>query len=472
MIFNSIDFLLFFPTIYAIYLFSNRKAQNIFLLVASYFFYGYWDYRYLSLLFISTVVDYIASLGIERNSENVFKKKLYLTLSILCNLGILGFFKYYNFFISSAADALSVLGLHTNPVLLKFALPLGISFYTFQTMSYSIDVYRGQLKPTKNFLDFALFVSFFPQLVAGPIERATRLLPQVLEDRKITMAMLKQGGFLVLLGFFKKIYVADNLSYIIDPVFVAESPSGFQILTATYAFMFQIYCDFSGYSDIARGISKFMGFELMLNFRQPILSVNIIEVWKSWHISLTSWLRDYLYIPLGGNKVSEFRQHINNIIIFFASGLWHGAAWTYIFWGVYNGILTSLHKIIHPYIPVLPGDNIKVVYVFKTTVKIVFTASLFGFSGMFFRCQNLEQIFHFLSNIVFAFGSFDGDMMVKFVRLVLVLLLIEIHQYANKDEFSIFKLHTSLRVAIYFVVFYSIIILGNFNKNEFIYFVF
>lgn len=472
MIFNSIDFLLFFPAVYAVYLFSNRKTQNILLLVASYFFYGYWDYRYLSLLFISTVVDFTASLGIERNENNITKKKLYLTLSILCNLGILGFFKYYNFFITSATDFLSVLGLNANPVLLSFALPLGISFYTFQTMSYSIDVYRGQLKPTRNFLDFALFVSFFPQLVAGPIERATRLLPQVLGERKITMEMLQQGAFLVLLGFFKKIFVADNLSYIIDPVFASNSSNGFQILVATYAFMFQIYCDFSGYSDIARGIAKFMGFELMLNFRQPILSVNIIEVWKSWHISLTSWLRDYLYIPLGGNKVSEFRQHINNIIIFFASGLWHGAAWTYVFWGVYNGIVTSIHKVIHPYIPVLPGDNIKIIYIIKTTVKIIFTAALFGFSGMFFRCQSLEQITIFLHNIVFEFGQLDGEMFIKFVRFIFVLLLIEIHQYANKNEFSIFQLRTVTRVALYLVVFYSIIILGNFNKNEFIYFVF
>lgn len=442
------------------------------LLVASYFFYGYWDVRYLVLLFVSSVIDYIASIGIENSSDNLKRKKLYLTLSVCSNLGILGFFKYYNFFVVSAKDALGGLGFSVNPVLLNYALPLGISFYTFQTMSYTIDVYRGELKPVRNFFDFALFVSFFPQLVAGPIERATRLLPQVLSERKISYDELQKGAFLCLLGFFKKVFVADNLSFIVDPIFSNKSATGFEVFIACWAFFFQIYGDFSGYSDIARGLSKFMGFELMRNFNLPMFSSNIVDLWKRWHISFMTWLRDYLYYSLGGSKVSVFRQHANNIITFFVSGLWHGASWHFVLWGLYGGILTSLYRIMQPYIPKLGGDNIRFIKNGKLIIKIFFTVGLFAISAVFFRASEVSVSFLLLKKLFFEFGLIDPILFEKVLKIIFLLVLIEIHQYRTNDEFSIFKLSTGVRTIAYLAMFYSILILGNFNKNEFIYFVF
>lgn len=391
MIFNSIDFLLFFIIVYAIYWKLNHKIQNRFLLVASFVFYGFWDWRFLSLLVISTVVDYIAGLGIERNSENLKKRKLFLSLSIFTNLGMLGFFKYYNFFLESALVFFNALGLRPDVHTLQLILPLGISFYTFQTMSYTIDVFRKELKPVRNFFDFALYVSFFPQLVAGPIERATRLLPQIQSVRVWNTKQVQEGTFLVLLGYFKKVFVADNIGDIVNSIYAMDDPSGGKVFISLIAFFFQIYCDFSGYSDIARGISKWMGIELMRNFNVPFFAVNIIDLWKRWHISLMSWLRDYLYIPLGGNRVSQTRQHFNNIFIFFVSGLWHGASWTFVVWGVYNGILTSLYRIISPWIPRLPGDDNRFIYGIKFTVKALTTFLFFTYSGIWFRSTSFHQ---------------------------------------------------------------------------------
>lgn len=473
MIFNSLDFLFFFPIVYALYLSSKKRGQNFILLIGSYFFYGYWDYRYLSLLFLSTIIDYYASVKIEENANNPTKKKLFVTLSIVSNLGILGVFKYYNFFATSLAVLLESFGMKANPALLQIALPLGISFYTFQTMSYTIDVYRGDLKPERNFLDFALYVTYFPQLVAGPIERATRLLPQIVSERIITFENLQKGAFLILFGFYKKVYVADNLSFIVDPVFdLSSKDSGMSVVIALAAFYFQIYCDFSGYSDIARGISKFMGIELMRNFNIPLFSVNIIDLWKRWHISLTTWFRDYIYHPLGGNKVSPTKQHINNIIVFTISGLWHGANWTFIIWGIYNGILTSLYRVLKPYFPKLPGDNIKSIRILKFSISVFITYSSFAFTSILFRAQNIGHSYNLFLRMINDIGTYDEKQIAKFIKIIGILVLIEFHQFKNDDEYSIFKLNPILRVLIYLVLFYSIIILGNFNKAEFIYFVF
>ena len=313
MIFNSIDFLFFIPVVVLVYWISNHKIQNLFLLFASLFFYGFWDWRFLSLLILSSVIDYISALGIQKYENNSSYKRMFLTFSLVSNLGILGFFKYFNFFIDNASRILGVFGLHSSVSTLEIILPLGISFYTFQTLSYTIDVYRGELKPVKNFTDFALYVSFFPQLVAGPIERATRLLPQIQSPRTWNFIQVQEGTFLILLGYFKKVFVADNIGEIVNQIYAMPDPSGSKIFIALIAFFFQIYCDFSGYSDIARGLSKWMGFELMRNFNLPVFSVNVIDLWKRWHISLMSWFRDYVYIPLGGNKVSLRKQHINNV---------------------------------------------------------------------------------------------------------------------------------------------------------------
>lgn len=472
MIFNSIDFLLFFIIVYAIYWKLNHKVQNRFLLVASFVFYGFWDWRFLGLLVISTVVDYIAGLGIERNSENQKKRRLFLTLSICSNLGMLGFFKYYNFFLESAIVFLNALGLRPDVHTLQLILPLGISFYTFQTMSYTIDVFRKELIPVRNFFDFALYVSFFPQLVAGPIERATRLLPQIQSIRVWNTKQVQEGTFLVLLGYFKKVFVADNIGDIVNSIYAMDDPSGGKVFLSLIAFFFQIYCDFSGYSDIARGVSKWMGIELMRNFNVPLFAVNIIDLWKRWHISLMSWLRDYLYIPLGGNRVSQTRQHFNNIFIFFVSGLWHGASWTFVVWGVYNGILTSLYRIISPWIPRLPGDDNRFIYGIKFTVKALTTFLFFSYSGIWFRSTSFHQAWTYTVNLFTKFDSWDGDLFNKIFRLSFLLIIIEISQFRKNDEFSIFKWKLPFRILLYVAMFYSITLMGNFNKNEFIYFVF
>ena len=469
MVFNSVDFILFFPIVYLVYINLVHKKQNLLLLAASYFFYGFWDYRFLGLIFISTVVDYYAALRI--SSATADDRKKYLYLSVMVNLGILGAFKYYNFFMDSAIHMLDQFSIHYTPAVLDVVLPLGISFYTFQTMSYTIDVYRGQVTAVKRFDDFALFVSYFPQLVAGPIERATNLLPQILHPRKISHEDLRKGGYLVLQGFFKKVFIADNLAYIIDPVFAKNDPTGMEIFVALCAFVFQIYGDFSGYSDIARGISRMMGVKLMKNFNLPLFSVNIIDLWKRWHISFTTWLRDYVYYPLGGSRVSSARFHFNNIVTFFISGLWHGANWTFVIWGVYNGVLTSLYRVFAPYLPRLQGDR-PFLQGLSVLSRIVFTFLLFAFSGVFFRSQSLQQSVDLMVRLSGGIDFSETRLLEKFVRLVLFLLLIEFWQFRQKSEYALFELKTWQRTAVYIIMFYAILIMGNFDKNEFIYFVF
>jgi alginate O-acetyltransferase complex protein AlgI len=338
-LFNSFEFAIFFSCVYGIYLLSNHRWQNRWLLLASYIFYGTWNWKFLGLIWTSTVIDYYCGKKIhETPSRN--RRKAILLLSIGTNLGILAFFKYYNFFANSFESLMHIIGWRVDALTLQIVLPVGISFYTFQTMSYTIDIYRNKIEPTDRFLDFALFVTFFPQLVAGPIERAKNLLPQVSSDRVVTWEKLKEGVWLICWGLFKKVFIADNLAKIVDPVFSASNPiSGAEALIAVYAFAFQIYGDFSGYSDIARGISKLLGFELMLNFRMPYFSKNIREFWSRWHISLSTWLKDYLYITMGGNRFGTLRTYRNLFLTMAIGGLWHGAAWTFVFWGMFHGLV-------------------------------------------------------------------------------------------------------------------------------------
>ncbi|MCB1179764.1 MAG: MBOAT family protein [Leptospiraceae bacterium] len=473
MIFNSIDFLLFFPVVYFIYLKSPHRIQNIFLLAASYFFYGYWDPRYLSLLFISTVVDYFCSISIQSSRDNLFKKKLFLVISIASNLSILGFFKYYNFFAISFKLFMANFGLSVNPVMMNFLLPLGISFYTFQTMSYTIDVYRGNLNPTRNFLDFALYVSFFPQLVAGPIERATNLLPQVLSPRNITFNQLKEGAFLILLGYFKKIFIADNLAFIVDPIFDDPNSNGASIVFGCFVFYFQVYGDFAGYSDIARGLSKFMGFELMRNFDHPTFSVNVVDFWRRWHISFMSWLKDYVYFSIGKKDDSELKKNFNNLFVFFLSGLWHGANWTFVIWGVINGFINLGYRFIHLNFPKKenePTSGWK--YLVKRNFNNAITLTITVIPLIYFRSKDLEMAWGHTTAMFNNFGFMDSKLFTKFFKNIFLLLLVEYHQYKYRDEFSIFKLPVPVRVLLYIALFYAILILGNFDKNAFIYFVF
>ncbi len=482
MIFNSIDFLLFFPAVYLIYLKLPHRGQNFFLLGASYFFYGYWDYRFLSLLIISTIVDYSASLGIKR-SESLGRKKLFLFFSIFSNLSILGFFKYFNFFTGTAAALLKTVGLQPNLPVLNIILPLGISFYTFQTMSYTVDVYRGQLEPADDFWDFALFVTFFPQLVAGPIERATNLLPQVLKERTIVFQELQNGAFLVLFGFFKKLFIADNLAMIVDPIFdpiekgtlnfgEAGPPNSPTVLFGTVVFTIQIYCDFAGYSDIARGISKFMGFELMRNFNTPLLAQNVNDFWRRWHISFMSWLRDYVYFSIGNKNDPEWRKNANNLFTYLLSGLWHGASWSFAIWGFVNGLLSVLYKLILPYWPKTGGDHYKGIIYFKRIMKMIFTLILVAAPTIYFRSQSFDLALLHTKSLFTNFGLLDSRLFEKVFRNIALLLLIEIYQNSTEDEYAVFRLPVPVRSVLYVVLFYAVTVLGNFNKNAFIYFVF
>ena len=346
MLFNSLMFVPFVLIVLGLYYALPFRWQNRMLLIASCIFYGFWDWRYLILLIFSTSIDFIVGQKLHDAQSPSIKKKL-LLFSCVVNLSILGFFKYFNFFIDSASYMLSVLHLGKLGAHVRLLLPVGISFYTFHAMSYTIDIYRDKLKPVRSFADYMLFVLYFPQLVAGPIARASLLLPQIANPRKIKPSQVAEGLWLIFWGYIKKCLIADNLAPVANVVFESRHiPSGLQCLFAIYAFAIQIYCDFSGYTDIARGLGKVMGFELSLNFNLPYLACNPAEFWQRWHISLSSWLRDYLYIPLGGNRKGALMTYRNLMLTMVIGGLWHGAAWHFVLWGAYHGLLLVLHRMV------------------------------------------------------------------------------------------------------------------------------
>ena len=403
MLFNSIDFAVFLPIVFILYWFifnKSLKAQNFLIVVASYFFYGWWDWKFLSLIAFSTLVDY--SIGIGLSKENrPSKRKILLWSSIIVNLGFLGFFKYYNFFLDNFISAFSFFGYSINASSLNIILPVGISFYTFQTLSYTIDVYRKQLKPTKDFIAFSAFVCFFPQLVAGPIERATHLLPQFYKKRKFKYPLAVDGMRQILWGLFKKIVIADNCAEYANQIFNNSNEfSGSSLLLGAIFFTFQIYCDFSGYSDIAIGTSRLFGFDLMKNFAFPYFSRDIAEFWRRWHISLSTWFRDYLYIPLGGSRGGTWMKIRNTFIIFLVSGFWHGANWTFIIWGGLNALY---------FLPLLlSGKNRqnlgvtaegKILPSIKEIFQIGSTFILTVLAWIFFRAENISHALNYLKGI-------------------------------------------------------------------------
>jgi alginate O-acetyltransferase complex protein AlgI len=347
-IFHSLDFVVFFLVIVVTYWLLPRRGQNVLLLVASYFFYGYVHPWFLILIASSTTIDYLSARGMERWPE---KRGVFMAISIISNFGMLGFFKYFNFFVDNLHAVLEAAGLHVSLPVLRVMLPVGISFYTFQAMSYTVDVFRGELRARRSLLDVAVFISFFPHLVAGPIQRASYLLPQVEGERRFALPKATSGLYLMVWGFFKKLVIADNVGVIANKVFALSDPS-FEILWAgVFAFAIQIYADFSAYTDIARGSSRWLGFELTENFDHPYLARNPADFWRRWNISLSSWFRDYVYIPLGGSRASEWIWGRNVLITFLLSGLWHGASWNYVLWGLYHGILlviTRAHQILRP----------------------------------------------------------------------------------------------------------------------------
>jgi alginate O-acetyltransferase complex protein AlgI len=356
-IFHSLDFVVFFVVVVALYWRLRRRAQNVLLLVASYFFYGYVHPWFLILIASSTVVDYLSARGMERWPE---RRRAFMATSVVSNFGMLGFFKYFNFFVDNLHAVFEGAGLHVGLPVLRIVLPVGISFYTFQAMSYTIDVFRGELRARRSLLDVAVFISFFPHLVAGPIQRASFLLPQVEGERRFSVPKATSGFYLMVWGFFKKLVIADNVGVIANKVFALSDPT-FEILWAgVFAFAIQIYADFSAYTDIARGSSRWLGFELTENFDHPYMARSPADFWRRWNISLSSWFRDYVYIPLGGSRSSEWIWARNVLVTFLLSGLWHGASWNYVLWGLYHGVLlviTRAHQILRPARGSEPGTS-------------------------------------------------------------------------------------------------------------------
>lgn len=401
MLFNSIDFAIFLPIVFLLYWFvanKNLKLQNFLLLVASYVFYAWWDWRFLSLIVFSSAVDYFVGIGLSK-TEKQQKRKILLLLSIFVNLGFLGFFKYFNFFSESFAEAFTLFGHPFEASRLYIILPVGISFYTFQTMSYSIDVYRKKLEPTKDVIAFFSFVSFFPQLVAGPIERATNLLPQFFKRRNFDYHLAMDGLRQILWGLFKKMVIADNCAQFVNLAFNnPQDYSASSLAIGVVFFAFQIYGDFSGYSDIAIGTSKLFGFNLMKNFSYPYFSRDIAEFWRRWHISLSTWFRDYVYIPLGGSRGSNWLKVRNIFIIFIVSGFWHGANWTFIIWGALNALYflpLLLLKRNRQHIEIVAKNRFWPSL--SDFLKILLTFTITCFAWIFFRAKSVSSAFEYIS---------------------------------------------------------------------------
>ncbi|TKK64938.1 MBOAT family protein [Ilyomonas limi] len=471
MLFNSFDYLLFLPLVFILYWFvfnKNLTLQNLFLLIASYIFYGWWDWRFLLLLILSTCIDYSFGLVIHRSKNH---KKLYLILSIVNNLIILCFFKYYNFFADSAQTLLDTIGFHIEPYILKVALPVGISFYTFHGMSYVFDIYRGNTVPTKKFIDYSVFVCFFPLLVAGPIERATHLLPQVQQKRTFSFEKGKEGIKQILWGLFKKIVIADTCAKFVNEIFdnYHAMPSSMLVLGAVY-FAFQIYGDFSGYSDIALGSARLLGFELLINFRYPYFSRDIAEFWRRWHISLSSWFRDYLYFPLGGSRGTLMQTVRNTFIIFLVSGFWHGANWTYIIWGFLHALY---------FMPLLLAkknrthlDTVGRIPKVSDVIRILVTFILVTFAWIFFRAPTVSDAFEYIS-CMFSFKA-GGIPVYYFSILPFILLMFIIDWLGKMYDYPLRMNHTAkpIRYALYFILTYSVISHITNTPNTFIYFQF
>jgi len=414
MLFNSYTFWAFYLLVFIGYWALKHKHQNTLLLIASYIFYGAWDWKFLFLILTSTVIDYFLAQKID-SAGSQKNKKTVLGLSIFANLSILGFFKYYNFFSAELNDIFLIIGIPSMLPTLDIILPVGISFYTFQTMSYSIDVYRNEIKPTRNFKDYALYVSFFPQLVAGPIERSSHLLPQVIQERKWEKDYFLEGLYLIFYGLFLKVVIADNMAPISNYIFSKEATSltSLEVLLGMYAFAFQIYGDFAGYSSIARGIAKWLGFDLMVNFRMPYLANNPSDFWKRWHISLSSWFRDYVYIPLGGNRLGQLFSHRNLMITMFLSGLWHGAAWTYVLWGILHGAYLSIFNVFSNTRRNKTDSFVKV----KKIVSIFIMFHLVCLGWLLFRAENINQVYEFVNKLFL----FDVNSTVFFVGSISIM---------------------------------------------------
>jgi len=483
MLFNSINFAIFLPIVFILYwlvINKNLRLQNSLLLIASYFFYACWDWRFLFLLMFSTLLDYYTGLKMQ-NAESLNRKGFWFWLSITVNLGFLGVFKYYNFFAESFTETISHFGLQINPATLNIILPVGISFYTFHGLSYVIDIYKNRIKAERNFVDYAVFVSFFPLLVAGPIERATHLLPQIKKERIFNYSKAVDGLKQILWGLFKKIVIADNCAQFANQIFGNSTDySGSTLVLGAVFFTFQIYGDFSGYSDIALGTARLFGIELLRNFAFPYFSRDIAEFWRRWHISLSSWFRDYLYIPLGGSKGGMWMIIRNTFIIFIVSGFWHGANWTFIAWGALNAIY---------FLPLLVTkqnrNNLEIVAkgkllpTFKELSQIAITFGLTVFAWIFFRAESVGHALSYISGIfsksLFTIPKFP-DIKPAIVTITILMFFVLIEWLGREQQYAIKKLgikwERPVRWAFYILLFFIFGMYMNTEETPFIYFQF
>ena len=482
MLFNSLDFAIFLPIVFVLYWFvvnKNLKLQNVLIVIASYVFYGWWDWRFLSLILFSTLVDFFVSQGL-RNEERLSRRKALLWLSIVVNVGFLGFFKYYNFFLDNFITAFSWFGMPIKANTLNIILPVGISFYTFQTLSYTIDVYKKQLEPTKDFMAFAAFVCFFPQLVAGPIERATHLLPQFYKRRQFDYTKAVDGMRQILWGLFKKIVIADNCAEFANQIFNNSSEyNGSTLVLGALFFTFQIYGDFSGYSDIAIGTSRLFGFDLKQNFAFPYFSRDIAEFWRRWHISLNTWFRDYLYIPLGGSRGGTKMKIRNTFVIFLVSGFWHGANWTFIVWGALNAIY---------FLPIMLSNNNRKnlntiaedrwLPSFRELTGMLTTFGLTVFAWIFFRADNIKHPMAFVSEVfspsLISVPYFENGKQ-ALPTIILVFFFVIVEWMGRFGAHALEKIgvgwNRSFRIAMYYGICFLIFWYGG-NEQAFIYFQF
>lgn len=489
MLFNSIAFIFFLPTVFFLHWLlvkQSQKNQNLILLLASYFFYGSWDWRFLGLIVFSSFVDF--SLGKKiYNEKGPKKKKKWLITSITINLLLLIFFKYYNFFADSFYELFQFIGITVSPFTLKILLPVGISFYTFQTMSYTIDIYRGKMKPTNSALAFFTFVGFFPQLVAGPIERAADLVPQFLRKRSFSYKNAVSGIRLILWGLFKKVVVADTLAILVNHVY--DNPgtaSSWQIILALLFFSIQVYCDFSGYSDLAIGTAKMFNINLSTNFKTPFFSKSMKEFWARWHITLSTWFRDYIYIPLGGNKSTEFNWHRNLFLVMLISGLWHGASWNFVIWGALHGFFLVGENILKPKIPsFLIRVNKRPWLPVWNLFSIIYTFSAFTGALLLFRAKNLDDVSQLLNGINTV--SLINDSLIDQLQLIyeyptqmitmgislLILGGVDFIIRNNSIDHQLNKLARKSNYVIYTLTIIWLLFAGTFSQpQEFVYFQF
>lgn len=476
MLFTELDFWFFFAVVLMAYVVLPHRGQNRMLLLASYAFYGAWDWRFLGLILFSTVVDYFVGLRMGAETKQTQRRHL-LWGSICVNLCMLAVFKYFGFFVESFSALLDSIGYQTDPFLLSIVLPVGISFYTFQTLSYTIDIYRRDLKPTRDFLNFALFVAFFPQLVAGPIERARNLLPNIEMPRILSWDDFRRGAVLCLVGLIKKVVIADGVASAVNTVYANPDPSRLDIVFATWLFAIQIYCDFSGYTDIARGVAKMLGFRLMRNFSQPYFAADPQEFWRRWHISLSTWLRDYLYIPLGGSRGGNFKTYRNLMATMTLGGLWHGAAWNFVAWGFYQGTLLSAHRaIVGPHARTGEGTKRSVFSWGRRLLGIGIFFQVVCYGWLLFRANSFSQITEFTGRLagVIPTPSIVSMPMPPFAALLGMAFLfiwdLLIERSANVQFYA--RWPTVIRAGLYAGMIYLLVFGSTTTTTDFIYFQF